>query len=280
MSYAFMASLKKNPQQSYVQLLNSIRDELEGKYDQKPQLSCSHPLDTDLLFVSFGNFLFVCLSCDGLLTCRWCRLCKALRQRGYRNVCFEKSCLFCLSFDNQTFLGTVGTLRYLGRRGFSMTDGWMAGWMHRWNETYESDGRIFGRLFMRQEDSQSIQFMGIDPDLEWKSSAHHECAPNTQRGFAVGPCSLIPSLSYPESFDFLMLLGDAGLVLCSRVISDIGLPWPAALPPSSMSSGRASSKVPYCLVHSVGPGHLRAADYSNVNLHSLPPLPGKCESQQ
>ncbi|CAI6339086.1 unnamed protein product [Periconia digitata] len=44
MSYAFITSLKKNPNQSYVQLLNSIRDELEGKYDQKPQLSCSHPL--------------------------------------------------------------------------------------------------------------------------------------------------------------------------------------------------------------------------------------------
>jgi len=50
MSYAFIAALRKNPQQSYVQLLNSIRDELEGKYDQKPQLSCSHPLDTDLLY--------------------------------------------------------------------------------------------------------------------------------------------------------------------------------------------------------------------------------------
>lgn len=44
MSWAFITSLKKNPQQSYVQLLNSIRDELEGKYSQKPQLSCSHPL--------------------------------------------------------------------------------------------------------------------------------------------------------------------------------------------------------------------------------------------
>ena len=52
MYYAFIAALKKNPQQSYVQLLNSIRDELEGKYDQKPQLSCSHPLDTDILYVS------------------------------------------------------------------------------------------------------------------------------------------------------------------------------------------------------------------------------------
>lgn len=44
MSYAFVTSLKKNPNQSYVQLLNSIRDELEGKYSQKPQLSSSHPL--------------------------------------------------------------------------------------------------------------------------------------------------------------------------------------------------------------------------------------------
>ena len=44
MSWAFIAALKKNPQQSYLQLLNSIRAELEDKYTQKPQLSCSHPL--------------------------------------------------------------------------------------------------------------------------------------------------------------------------------------------------------------------------------------------
>jgi metacaspase-1 len=44
MSWAFVTSLKKNPHQSYVQLLNSIRDELSTKYTQKPQLSCSHPL--------------------------------------------------------------------------------------------------------------------------------------------------------------------------------------------------------------------------------------------
>lgn len=44
MSWAFISALKKNPQQSYVQLLNNIREELAGKYDQKPQLSCSHPL--------------------------------------------------------------------------------------------------------------------------------------------------------------------------------------------------------------------------------------------
>lgn len=46
MSWAFINALKKNPQQSYVQLLNSIRDELSTKYTQKPQLSCSHPLST------------------------------------------------------------------------------------------------------------------------------------------------------------------------------------------------------------------------------------------
>ncbi|KAI9680845.1 MAG: Ca(2+)-dependent cysteine protease [Caeruleum heppii] len=51
MSWAFVTALKKNPQQSYVQLLNSIRDELESRYSQKPQLSCSHPLDTGLLYV-------------------------------------------------------------------------------------------------------------------------------------------------------------------------------------------------------------------------------------
>ncbi|KAF3014806.1 hypothetical protein G7054_g11054 [Neopestalotiopsis clavispora] len=51
MSWAFITALKQNPQQSYVQLLNSIRDVLETKYTQKPQLSCSHPLDTNILFV-------------------------------------------------------------------------------------------------------------------------------------------------------------------------------------------------------------------------------------
>ncbi|KAI6714826.1 hypothetical protein JHW43_002669 [Diplocarpon mali] len=51
MSWAFITAMKKNPQQSYVQLLNSIRDELATKYTQKPQLSSSHPLNTNLLFV-------------------------------------------------------------------------------------------------------------------------------------------------------------------------------------------------------------------------------------
>jgi len=54
MSWAFISALKKNPQQSYVQLLNSIRDELASKYTQKPQLSCSHPL-SKLLSMMFGT---------------------------------------------------------------------------------------------------------------------------------------------------------------------------------------------------------------------------------
>ncbi|PNP37440.1 hypothetical protein TGAMA5MH_10674 [Trichoderma gamsii] len=51
MSWAFISALKRNPKQSYVELLNSVREILETKYTQKPQLSCSHPLDTNLMFV-------------------------------------------------------------------------------------------------------------------------------------------------------------------------------------------------------------------------------------
>ncbi|RPB25513.1 hypothetical protein L211DRAFT_856652 [Terfezia boudieri ATCC MYA-4762] len=52
MSHAFIAALRKNPHQSYQQLLQSIREELRvKKYQQRPQLSCSHPLDTRLLYV-------------------------------------------------------------------------------------------------------------------------------------------------------------------------------------------------------------------------------------
>jgi hypothetical protein len=44
MSWAFITAIKQNPHQSYVELLNSVRDVLQSKYTQKPQLSCSHPL--------------------------------------------------------------------------------------------------------------------------------------------------------------------------------------------------------------------------------------------
>ncbi|SPJ92435.1 uncharacterized protein FTOL_13721 [Fusarium torulosum] len=50
MSRAFVTALKKNPQQSYTQLLNSIRAELAMGNTHKPQLSCSHPLDTNRSF--------------------------------------------------------------------------------------------------------------------------------------------------------------------------------------------------------------------------------------
>ncbi|KAF8897955.1 peptidase C14 [Mucidula mucida] len=52
MSYAFVTVLTQNPNQSYMQLLNSIRDILAKEYSQKPQLSSSHPMDTDLLFIA------------------------------------------------------------------------------------------------------------------------------------------------------------------------------------------------------------------------------------
>lgn len=50
MSYAFITAIRQNPNQTYLQLLNSIRDVLASKYSQKPQLSCSHPLGTYNLF--------------------------------------------------------------------------------------------------------------------------------------------------------------------------------------------------------------------------------------
>ncbi|BFZ55261.1 T-complex protein 1 subunit eta [Savitreella phatthalungensis] len=51
MSFAFRNALLKYPQQSYLQLLNTVRDEMnQGGYSQKPQLSCCHPLDVNLLF--------------------------------------------------------------------------------------------------------------------------------------------------------------------------------------------------------------------------------------
>jgi hypothetical protein len=44
MSWAFISALRTNPSQTYVELLNNIRNLLQTKYSQKPQLSCSHPL--------------------------------------------------------------------------------------------------------------------------------------------------------------------------------------------------------------------------------------------
>lgn len=51
MSFAFMSVLQQNSQQSYQQLLVNIRDILRAKYSQKPQLSSSHPMDTNIMFI-------------------------------------------------------------------------------------------------------------------------------------------------------------------------------------------------------------------------------------
>jgi hypothetical protein len=41
MSYAFIEVMSRNPNQSYLSLLNEMRDFLANKYSQKPQLSVS-----------------------------------------------------------------------------------------------------------------------------------------------------------------------------------------------------------------------------------------------
>lgn len=51
MSYAFISILSQHPEQSYISLLNNMRDFLSGKYSQKPQLSSSHPIDVNLKFI-------------------------------------------------------------------------------------------------------------------------------------------------------------------------------------------------------------------------------------
>jgi hypothetical protein len=49
MTFSFITALTANPRQTYLQLLNSIRDILRSKYSQKPQLSSSHPVDLNLV---------------------------------------------------------------------------------------------------------------------------------------------------------------------------------------------------------------------------------------
>ncbi|KAG0322198.1 Ca(2+)-dependent cysteine protease [Linnemannia gamsii] len=50
MTYAFTKSIRENPEQSYQEMLNSIRDLLKEKYKQKPQLSSSRPMNMEELF--------------------------------------------------------------------------------------------------------------------------------------------------------------------------------------------------------------------------------------
>jgi len=51
MSYAFCKILQNTPHQTYLSLLQNMREIMEGKYSQKPQLSTSHPTDVNLKFI-------------------------------------------------------------------------------------------------------------------------------------------------------------------------------------------------------------------------------------
>ncbi|CAI5758791.1 unnamed protein product [Candida verbasci] len=51
MSYAFLAVMSQNPNQSYLSLLQNMRGILQAKYSQKPQLTSSHPIDCNLQFI-------------------------------------------------------------------------------------------------------------------------------------------------------------------------------------------------------------------------------------
>lgn len=50
MSYSFLTVMGQDPNQTYISLLNNVRSVMMGKFSQKPQLSCSHPLDMNLRF--------------------------------------------------------------------------------------------------------------------------------------------------------------------------------------------------------------------------------------
>lgn len=51
MSYAFVKVLSLQSEQSYLSLLQNMRQEMASKYSQKPQLSSSHPIDVNLKFI-------------------------------------------------------------------------------------------------------------------------------------------------------------------------------------------------------------------------------------
>lgn len=51
MSYAFIKVMNSGKQQSYLSLLQNTREVLSGKYEQKPQLCSSHPIDVNYKFI-------------------------------------------------------------------------------------------------------------------------------------------------------------------------------------------------------------------------------------
>ncbi|KAJ3768602.1 peptidase C14 [Lentinula raphanica] len=53
LSWALMATLKENPEPTYLELLDGIREKLKReKYDQLPQLSTGHPMDLSAVFIA------------------------------------------------------------------------------------------------------------------------------------------------------------------------------------------------------------------------------------
>ncbi|EIN07797.1 peptidase C14 [Punctularia strigosozonata HHB-11173 SS5] len=51
MSYALITALTENKSPTYQQLLVALRTILKNRYSQKPQLSSSHPMDTNVIFI-------------------------------------------------------------------------------------------------------------------------------------------------------------------------------------------------------------------------------------
>jgi hypothetical protein len=51
MSHAFLTALRSKPKITYQELLNTVRHILYPKYSQRPQLSSSHRIDTNLRFI-------------------------------------------------------------------------------------------------------------------------------------------------------------------------------------------------------------------------------------
>lgn len=75
MSFAFIAAMTKYPQMSYVQLLRQIREELQGRYDQKPQLSSSHRECYSWVIADVQlSTLVSCLSVSGMDTSTSCTI--------------------------------------------------------------------------------------------------------------------------------------------------------------------------------------------------------------
>ncbi|KAI8050301.1 peptidase C14, caspase domain-containing protein [Syncephalis plumigaleata] len=51
MSYAFITTMRQNPQQTYTMLLGNLRGILHGKYSQKPQMSTGRHMDMNTWFI-------------------------------------------------------------------------------------------------------------------------------------------------------------------------------------------------------------------------------------